>query len=187
MRRALVWLVSSGFLPMLRHTCHFRPPQSARLIFNFRFLSGARSSGSDSQYPHYEVRQTRWNDTDGFGHINNTVYYNFMDDAVNMQLIDRGIGRDYPRFIVENGIQFRKPIQFPSPVHVGLRVTHLGSSSVTYQVGFFEGDPGNDCAAIGKFVHVYIDEETGRPKNIPDEARRVLELLVVDETGEPFK
>lgn len=105
-----------------------------------------------------------------------------MDDAVNMHLIDRGIGRDYPRFIAENGIKFFRPIQFPSKVRVGLRVVKLGSSAVTYEVGFYdEDDEANDePAARGKFVHVYVDEKTGRPVAIPDEARKELELLAIE-------
>lgn len=136
-----------------------------------------------------------------------------MDDAVNMQLMDRGIGLRYPRFLAENGIQFYRPIAFPSTVRVGLRVVQLGSSSVTYDVGFFdngtkmnnEHDDDDDAvvrtgeerssmnhrhddattttlAARGKYVHVYIDEATGRPKPIPDEARRVLELLIAKDS-----
>ena len=142
-------------------------------------------------FPHFEVRQTRWNDNDGFGHINNSIYYNFMDDAVNMHLIDRGIGRDFPRFIAENGIQFFRPIAFPSQVRVGLRVVKLGSSAVTYDVGFYDDDDVDGSsrqkkekqllAARGKFVHVYVDETTGRPRTIPDQARLVLQQLVVEE------
>ena len=140
-------------------------------------------NSNDNDYPHYEVRQTRWNDNDGFGHLNNTVYYNFMDDAINLHLINRGIGRQYPRFIAENGIQFFKPISFPSDVNVGLKVIKLGSSSVTYEVGFFaQGEPTNGAtgalAARGKFVHVYVDEATGRPMAIPEEARNILETLL---------
>jgi len=135
-----------------------------------------------NNYPHYEIRQTRWNDTDGFGHVNNSVYYNYMDDAINVHLIERGIGRNYPRFIAENGIQFYKPIQFPSQVRVGLRVVKLGSSSVTYDVGFYilnDDDKTDDLlVARGKFVHVYVDESTGRPTTIPEEVRRVLQQLL---------
>lgn len=122
-----------------------------------------------------------------------------MDDAVNVQLMDRGIGRMYPRFLAENGIQFYQPIAFPSTVRIGLRVVKLGTSSVTYDIGFFDnGTNNNDAvteksntlnrhdattlAARGKYVHVYIDEATGRPKPIPDEARRVLELLIAEDS-----
>mmetsp|Transcript_16158 Transcript_16158/g.23763 ORF Transcript_16158/g.23763 Transcript_16158/m.23763 type:complete len:179 (-) Transcript_16158:93-629(-) len=145
-----------------------------------RVLSTTTTSAE--YYPHYEIRQTRWNDNDGFGHINNSIYYNFMDDAVNMQLIDRGIGKEYPRFIAENGIKFFRPIQFPSQVLVGLRVVKFGISSVTYDVGFFcENNKEAAASARGKFVHVYLDEETKRPKAIPEEARKVLQLLVLEE------
>jgi len=162
-----------------------RSLRSVITVLSQRSFSNTRASSStatsSNTYPHYEVRQTRWNDNDGFGHINNSIYYNFMDDAVNMQLIDRGIGRDYPRFIAENGMKFFRPMSFPCKVRVGLRVVKLGSSAVTYDVGFFEEGGNPDLVAKGKFVHVYIDESTGRPITIPEEARRVLQLLQVNE------
>ena len=123
-----------------------------------------------------------------------------MDDAINMQLIDRGLGAAYPRFIAENGIQYFRPISFPNNIKVGLRVVKLGTSAVTYDVGFFaeENNDKNDkekkeqtgkqkqqkLAARGKFVHVYIDIQTGRPVTIPDEARSVLQLLQVEESSD---
>ena len=168
---------------------------------HFRRWMSSPSKETPPNFPHYELRQTRFNDNDIFGHINNATYYNYMDDAVNMQLMDRGIGRKYPRFLAENGIQFYKPIAFPSTVRVGLRVVKLGSSSVTYDIGFFDNgstnhdaaaeennanrdDAATTLAARGKYVHVYIDEATGRPKPIPDKVRRVLELLIVEDQEE---
>ena len=156
-------------------------------------------SSSSSLYPHYEIRQTRWNDNDEFGHINNAVYYNIMDDAINMQLLNHGIDQKYPRFIAENGMQFFRSIAFPASVKVGLRVVQLGTSSVAYQVGFFErkqqsppGDEDDDddddaLAAQGKFVHVYMDASTGRPMPIPEEARSVLRLLIPKEDDDNEK
>jgi len=38
-------------------------------------------------YPHFEERQTRWNDMDAFSHVNNVMYYSFMDDAVVRTII----------------------------------------------------------------------------------------------------
>ena len=75
-------------------------------------------------YRHFVFRQSRWNDNvdirnvlarvflsarayrklttqDAFGHINNTIYYGFMDDAVNDHLIANGIcPAGYPRLCV---------------------------------------------------------------------------------------
>lgn len=138
-----------------------------------------------AEYPHFEVRQTRFNDMDIFGHLNNTIYYNLMDDAINVHLITRGIDEKFPRYIVENGMQFYKPIAFPNTVVVGIQVVKLSNKAATYDVGFYpvnlQEDPGLEpvLAARGKFVHVYVDGETGRPVEIPTEARQILETLLV--------
>ena len=176
----------------LRHLWH-----ASRSCSRAWLSSSSSTTTTTYSFPHYEIRQTRFNDNDTFGHINNAVYYNYMDDAVNMHLIDRGIGRAFPRFIAENGIQFYRPLSFPSHVKVGLKVVQLGSSAVTYEIGFFEephaiglngtentstttANSTDTLAARGKYVHVYVDETTGRPVTIPDEARQVLQTLVTE-------
>ena len=59
---------------------------------------------------------------------------------------------------------------------VGLRVGKLGNSSVRYEIGLFaEGEPLT--AALGHFVHVYVDRETRRPCALPERLRSVLEGL----------
>ena len=139
-----------------------------------------------SAFPHVQVRQTRWNDADGFGHVNNAVYYQYMDDAINVHLFERGIGADYPRFIVQNGIRYQRELPgFPAVVRVGLAVTKIGRSSVTYRVGFFSPNDDDTAAAVGTFVHVYMDDATGVPTKIPAPARTVLqEILVEDDSDE---
>mmetsp|Transcript_8128 Transcript_8128/g.13469 ORF Transcript_8128/g.13469 Transcript_8128/m.13469 type:complete len:198 (-) Transcript_8128:70-663(-) len=151
--------------------------------------AAAAAAATRELYKHFERRQTRWNDNDAFGHLNNAVYYNFMDDAVNMHLMNRGIGKKFPRFVAENGMRYFVPLAFPSDVDLGLRIVKLGTSSVTYDIGIFGGassstTSGDDddsvvLAARGKFVHVYVCEKTGRPQPIAEEARRVLQTLLV--------
>ena len=61
-------------------------------------------------------------------------------------------------------------------MHAGLRVAHLGSSSVRYEVGLFaEGD--DMAAACGHFVHVYVDRETRRPVPLPEQLKHTLETI----------
>ena len=58
----------------------------------------------------------------------------------------------------------------------GLRVTHLGSSSVRYEVGLFaQGEPL--AAACGHFIHVYVDRETRRPVSLPAVLKTTLQTL----------
>ena len=150
-----------------------------------RLFHASTALASDAPLPaleafkHFERRQTRWNDCDGFGHVNNAIYYQFMDDAVNTHLLAHGVGIDRPRFVASSSMRYLRPFAFPSDVSVGLRVARLGSSSASYEIGLFPiaaGDEAGPLAALGTFVHVYVDE-TGRPKPIDEAARGVLTTL----------
>ena len=132
-------------------------------------------------YPHRLLIPTRWMDNDVYGHINNVVYYAFFDSAVNRHLIENGaldVGTSpVIGLVVESQCRYFSSIGFPDVVTVGLRVAHLGNSSVRYEIAIFRND-ADVASALGHFVHVYVDRETGRPTAIPDAARTVLAALM---------
>jgi acyl-CoA thioester hydrolase len=139
------------------------------------------SSESRKDFPYFDNGQnTRFNDNDVFGHMNNVIYYSFMDDTINAHLASHGILADVPRYVVSSSMQYISALAYPGKVDIGLRIEKLGKSSASYKVGLFAS--GNDTtAALGTFVHVYIDSSTGRPKAIPPEVRAVLSQLVLEE------
>ncbi|MEN3236038.1 thioesterase family protein [Methylobacterium ajmalii] len=123
---------------------------------------------------------TRWADNDVYGHVNNVVYYAFFDTAVNSVLIADGV-LDIAKspvigLVVETGCRYFRSMAFPDRVTAGIRVAHLGTSSVRYEVGLFREDE-EAAAAQGHFVHVYVDRGTQRPVPLPAELRRALESL----------
>lgn len=123
---------------------------------------------------------TRWMDNDVYGHINNVVYYSFFDTVVNGYLIAQGaldIAKgDVIGLVVETQCNYFKPIAFPDKVRAGLRVAHLGNSSVRYEVGIFRNDE-TEAAAQGHFVHVYVDRTSGKPVALPEKLKEVLGKL----------
>lgn len=133
-----------------------------------------------SAYRVFRAIGTRWMDNDVYGHVNNVVYYSWFDTAVNAHLIEAGaldihqgpvIG-----LVIETQCNYFAPLAFPQNVEAGLRVAHLGSSSVRYEVGLFaEGEPLS--AACGHFVHVYVDRHTRRPVPLPEALKTTLETL----------
>jgi acyl-CoA thioester hydrolase len=133
-----------------------------------------------SAYRHFSAITTRWMDNDVYGHVNNVVYYSFFDTAVNRYLIEAG-ALDIHRsevigLVVETRCNYFASLEFPQVVDAGLRVAHVGSSSVRYEVGLFAaGEPMS--AAGGHFVHVYVDRHTRRPAPLPDALLRALEPL----------
>ena len=139
-----------------------------------------RPSASRAEFAHFLASPTRWMDNDAYGHVNNVVYYSFFDTAVNRFLIDRGVLRidasPVIGLVVETGCRYHRPLAFPDAVEVGIRVAHLGTSSVRYELGVFRA--GDDLAAAeGHFVHVYVDRETRKPAPLPDALRAVLQAI----------
>jgi len=113
--------------------------------------------------------------------VNNVVYYQWFDTAVNAHLIEHGVldihQGDTIGLVVETHCHYFSSLAFPQNVDAGLRVAHMGNSSVRYEVGLFA--QGADLtAAHGHFVHVYVNRDSRRPVNaLPNPLKIVLESL----------
>ena len=131
-------------------------------------------------YRYLTTIDTRWMDNDAYGHVNNVVYYSFFDTAVNRWLIERGV-LDIAQsaavgLVVETQCRYFAPLTFPDRVTAGLRIAHLGRSSVRYEIGLFRNDDVH-AAAAGHFVHVYVDRESRRSVPIPETVRLEMQRL----------
>jgi acyl-CoA thioester hydrolase len=80
--------------------------------------------------------------------------------------------------IVASSCQFHAPLAYPDELVGGLRVTKLGSSSVTYEVTVAKAG-AEQAAATASLTHVFVDRATRRPTPIPEPIRAALGKLVV--------
>jgi len=71
---------------------------------------------------------------------------------------------------VESKCNYYASLEYPEIVDVGLRVSKTGNSSVTYTVGIFK-KKSTEAAAVGHFVHVFVDDSSRKPTAIPDPIR----------------
>ena len=136
---------------------------------------------SPADFPHRRAIPTRWKDNDVYGHVNNVEYYSYFDTVINAWLIEEG-GLDIHRggvigLCAESHCTFHAPLVFPETVEAALRVGHLGRSSVRYEIALFRADVGNEPAATGWFVHVFVDREGRQSVEIPPPIRAALERL----------
>ena len=137
---------------------------------------------SRTQFSTFRTITTRWADEDVYGHVNNVVYYSFFDTAVNGFLIE-ATGTDIRRLdavglVAETQCEFLRELGFPGDVQAGLAVTKLGTSSIVYRIGLFQG-ASDEPAAIGRFVHVYVDAATRAVTPIPDAIRSAVTPLLL--------
>ncbi|MGC9668383.1 acyl-CoA thioesterase [Planosporangium sp. 12N6] len=129
-------------------------------------------------FPVLRDQPTRWSDEDVYGHVNNVVHYLMFDTAVNGWLIE-ATGTDIRRLpaiglVVETSCRYFAELRFPDVVTAGIGLERLGTSSVVYRLALF-GPGAEEPAAVGRFVHVYVDAATRRPVPVPDEIRKALE------------
>ncbi|MDR7302612.1 acyl-CoA thioesterase [Haloactinomyces albus] len=135
---------------------------------------------SRSDFPVLWPITTRWEDNDVYGHVNNVVHYSWFDTAVNGWLM-RATGADISTLpaiglVAETACRYLSELSFPDEVEVGLGLGRLGNSSVRYRLAVF-GNRQESPAALGHFVHVYVDRDTRRTVPVPEEIRTALEKL----------
>lgn len=141
-------------------------------------MAAERSTRAD--YKHVAPIQTRWADNDIYGHVNNVVYYSYFDTVVNGYLVEAGAldihEGEVIGLVVETGCKYFAPIAFPGRLEGGLRVVHIGNSSVRYELAIF-AEGMEEAVAEGRFTHVYVNRETRRPTPLPDGFRKALEAV----------
>ena len=126
---------------------------------------------------------TRWNDNDIYGHLNNVIYYELFDTAVNKWLIKNNLidikNGNNIGLIVQSGCNYFSSFEYPEDIDAGIRVTKIGNSSVRYEVGLFKSN--DDLAsADGFFIHVYVDRVSNKPINLDYEFKKKLDTIYVD-------
>lgn len=129
------------------------------------------------RYVHRHPFATRWRDNDQYGHLNNVVYYEAMDTAVNAFMIAEcslDPADDGPiALCAASSCDFRASASFPEPLEVGIGVERLGTTSVTWDLAILRaGD--DEPIATGRFVHVFVDAATRRPTPVPQTVRAAL-------------
>ena len=129
---------------------------------------------------HVERIPIRWGDMDAMGHVNNTVYFRYMEQARISwfeQLIPEGeIWRSTGIVIVNATCNYKRPITYPGTVEVRLLVGPPGSSSTpTFYELRVDADP--EPYADGAAVVVFINMKTQKPSRIPDGIRNKLESI----------
>nr|XP_051681717.1 uncharacterized protein LOC100346516 [Oryctolagus cuniculus]XP_051681725.1 uncharacterized protein LOC100346516 [Oryctolagus cuniculus]XP_051681728.1 uncharacterized protein LOC100346516 [Oryctolagus cuniculus]XP_051681730.1 uncharacterized protein LOC100346516 [Oryctolagus cuniculus] len=106
-------------------------------------------------YGYFLPIQTRWQDNDQYGHVNNVVYYSYFDTIINHYLI-RYCGlktclqtSPLVGFMVTNQCSYHTPISFPQVPVAALAVEKVGHSSVSYRLALFPPKATQEPPAVG--------------------------------------
>ncbi len=135
-----------------------------------------------ADYRHHSQIATRWSDNDVYGHVNNVQYYSYFDTIINEFLI-RAASLDFQAgpligVCAESHCKYISELAFPETIDAGLRVEHLGRSSVRYGIGLFRIGV-TQAAAEGWFVHVFVDRIGRRPAPLTPQLRTALAAITM--------
>ena len=79
--------------------------------------------------------------------------------------------------MVDSACSFLHELSYPEIIDVGVTISRIGNSSLTYELAIFKF--GQETAsAQGHFVHVFVDRETRKSNPIPSEMRSALRLYL---------
>ncbi len=120
----------------------------------------------------------RFRDLDALGHLNNAVYFTFMEMARMEYFSQIGLMRpgEFPSpffILAEATCQFKAPIELDTPLIIQVRVSRLGNSSFDMDYRFMHQADGTLLAA-GRTVQVTFDYAAGRSVPLPDEWRAAI-------------
>jgi acyl-CoA thioester hydrolase len=130
---------------------------------------------TDRKLVHVERIALRWGDMDAMGHVNNTVYFRFMEQARIgwfEALVPRDEAWSTTGIVIANAsCNFKRPINYPGTVEVRLLAGPPGGSSVPT---FYELLVEKDLCADGAATVVFIDMQAQKPVRIPERIRSLL-------------
>jgi acyl-CoA thioester hydrolase len=126
---------------------------------------------------HVTTIPIRWGDMDAYGHVNNTVYFRFMEQGrvewIESMRVPVRIGGDGP-VIINASCTFLIPMSYPGTVEARTYASHPGRSSFLTHVEMrMVGD--ERIYAEGAAKVVWMNTQTGKSVPLPDHVRAVIE------------
>lgn len=129
-------------------------------------------------YKFFREFQTRWEDNDQYGHVNNVKYHSYFDSTINMFQIEVGqwdpLNDNLHFYVVNSNCDFYQSLKFPEKVSVGLGIQKMGNTSIAYRLSVFSESKQKADSALSAsttMIFVVIDKTTGKPAAIPEAIR----------------
>jgi acyl-CoA thioester hydrolase len=127
------------------------------------------------EFRHRTPLQVRFRDTDAFGHVNNAVFFTYIELARIRYLLDvlrppEPFDR-MPLILARVELDFRSPIMFGEDVEVATQVDRIGRSSIAMS---HRMTAGADRRLVGEAQSVLVtyDYSVAQPMPVPDDWRR---------------
>jgi acyl-CoA thioester hydrolase len=132
---------------------------------------------ADKRLVHQMIIPLRWGDMDAMGHINNTLYFRYLE-IIRIEWLYQVGGPPDPSgtgpVIVNAFCSFMKQLEYPGDVLAKLYVSNPGRSSFDSWITLERTDEPGVISADGGATTVWVDFPTGKSVPLPDALRALI-------------
>lgn len=121
-----------------------------------------------------------WGEQDAFGHLNNVVYFRYLESA-RMHYLERiGVLRSHREqglgvILASTACDFKRPVEWPARLTVRCGCTAIGSTSFT--MAYEVADEQGAIVATGTSVQVMYDYRAKAKARVPDAIRAAIDSV----------
>ncbi|WP_110721341.1 acyl-CoA thioesterase [Thiolinea disciformis] len=130
------------------------------------------SSSSSMRLVYSCTMPVRWGDMDAYGHVNNTLYLRYLEEARVQMLIDMGEGNiesnELAPVVITVGCTFLRPIGYPNDLRIDCYVGEPGRSSFMTYYKLYTASAPEVVATEGYAKVVWMNHKTGKSVPLPD-------------------
>ena len=130
-----------------------------------------------AEYPVIYEQKVAWGDMDAFGHVNNAVYYRYIESARICYFEALNIfQQDIYTVVASSQCQYLRPLFYPDQLKIGARVEEMRSSAIRMSYILWSGQQQN-IAARGEAVIVCVDKLNLQKIPMPENIRQNIKQI----------
>ena len=124
-----------------------------------------------SEYPIVHEQNVAWGDMDAFGHVNNVMYYRYIESArINYFDALNIFEQKVLTVVASNQCKYLRPVFYPDQLKIAVRVDELRNSAMRMTYQLFS-TAQNALVATAEAVIVCVDQENMQKAAIPEDIR----------------
>ena len=127
-----------------------------------------------TQFPIVYEQKVAWGDMDAFGHVNNVMYYRYIESA-RIEYFDRlnVFDQDVLTVVASSQCKYLKPVFYPDVLHIGARVEEMRNTAIRMHYVLFSQQQ-QQIVADGEAVIVFVDKVEMKKTLIPQQLRKII-------------
>lgn len=124
-----------------------------------------------NQYPVNHEQKVAWGDMDAFGHVNNVIYYRYIENARIGYFDELNIfGYDVFSVVASSQCKYLKPVFYPDILNIATRVEEMRQSAIRMHYVLYS-ETQQQIVATAEAVIVFVDKKEMKKALIPDQMR----------------